>query len=263
MVLVTLGASAAIGADPWADRVIHFHPGIGADPAYADPSTTLGSPERFTGEVTPFGSFPSTVTPFAGAFGSDEIVSIGRGGSLIVAFDEPVRNHPDNPFGIDLLIFGNSFFTNPQFEPIATGIAADGGLIDVSPDGQTWFRVLGAVADGLFPTLGFLDEVNAFGSSVPGSRPTDFTKPVNPSFNWVGQDLAGLIAGYDGSGGGAGIDIGALGLSEISFVRISVSETASGNVEIDAFSTVTPIPAPAGVALLVGMVAAVSFRRRR
>lgn len=257
--VMTIGVSA-LAADPWADRVVSYGPGVGADAAYGNAAVATGSPERFTGENTPFGPFPSSVTPFAGAFGTDEVVSIGRGGSLTVAFDEPVLNDPQNPYGIDLLVFGNSFFTNPQFAPVALGISADGGTVEISPDGATWYLVTGAVADGLFPTLGYIDESNPFGGLSEGLVPTDFTKPVDPSFNWVGQDLNGLIAGYAGSGGGAGIDIGVLGLSQISFVRVSLAADASGNIEIDAFSDVTAVPSPASAVLLV---AAVALRRRR
>jgi hypothetical protein len=248
---------AAHGANPWADKVVSYTQGAGAASGYNKPGVALGSPERVTGEG--FG-FPGSVTPFSGPFGTDEIVSIGAGGSLVVEFDEAVTDDPLNPYGIDLLVFGNSFFFDPTFAPVASAIWEPAGMVEVSQDGIAWTLAPGVIADGVFPTLGYLDETNPFGGPA-GSVASDFTRPVDPSFNWTGQGLGGLIAGYDGSGGGSGVDIGALGLPWIRYVRVSV---AAGGVkaEIDAFSDVAPIPTPGALALaMVGSVCGV--RRRR
>lgn len=264
VVLCAVSGTAMASGNPWADSVVSYVQGSNANADHLVASNALGGPERVTGEDSPFGSFPGSVTPFAGAFGFGEFVSIGAGGSLTVRFDEPVMNDPLNPFGVDLLVFGNSFFTTSDFvTPRTTGISSDGGVVEVSADGITWFVVPGA-ADGLFPTLGFSDEVNAFGGPT-GNVPSDFTKPVNPAFNWQNKTLSELITGYDGSGGGLGIDIGAVGggLSQISFVRVSVPAGSGVDVEIDAFSDVTAIPSPGAGLVLVASVAGVMRRRRK
>ena len=259
--LVIASGSAFAGSNPWADGVVNYTQGSNASSDYLNPLSVLGSPERVTGEDSPFGSFPGSVTPFAGAYGFDEFVSIGAGGSLTVRFDEPVVNDPLNPFGVDLLVFGNSFFTTSDFvTPRTTGISSDGGIVEVSADGVLWF-VAASGADGLFPTLGYLDETSAFGGPA-GSVQSDFTKPVNPNFAWQNKTLSELIAGYDGSGGGLGVDIGALGLSQISFVRVSVPIGSSVDVEIDALSDVTAVPGPGGAAALLAGAAMLLLRRR-
>ncbi len=264
---VGMSGAAHAGVDPWADSVVSYVQGSNANADHLVAGNALGSPERVTGEDSPFGSFPGSVTPFAGAFGFDEFVSIGAGGSLTVRFDEPVVNDPLNPFGVDLLIFGNSFFTTSDFvTPRTTGISSDGGVVEVSADGITWFVVPPpAAADGLFPTLGYSDEVNAFGGPA-GSVLSDFTKPVNPAFAWQNKTLSELIAGYDGSGGGLGVDIGAVGggLAQVSFVRVSVPAGSGVDVEIDAFSDVTAIPSPGvGLVMVAGVVGAGMRRRRK
>lgn len=254
--LMAIAGVASAGASPFASQVVNFNQGTGGVASYATPGNVLGSPTRYTGSLTPF---PGAVTPFNSPFGSDELYSIGDGGFITVRFDVPVTNDSNNPFGIDLLVFGNSFFFDSiNFEPVANAVAADGGLIEVSPDGSVWTPVPGSIADGLWPTLGYTDGSDPFGGPA-GTALTDFTKPVDPSFSWTGKNYAQLVAGYNGSGGGAGVDIGALGLSQISYVR--VSHSGPGNVEIDAFSDVSPIPAPASLLALVG-VFAVSGRRR-
>lgn len=252
-----VGVSAAhAGVSPFADQVVSSNQGVGAIASYVNPANVLGSPARYTGSATPY---PGAVTPFNAPFGDDELFSIGNGGHITVQFDHPVIDDPSNPFGIDLLVFGNSFFFDSiNFDAIANNISTDGGLIEVSPNGTFWTPVTGVLADGLWPTLGYTDGADPFGGPA-GTALTDFTKPVNPAFDWHGKDYAQLVAGYNGSGGGAGVDIGALGLSQISFVRVSYA--GSGNVEVDAFSDVSPIPAPASLFALVGVLAR-SGRRR-
>jgi len=184
------------------------------------------------------------VSPFNPPYGEDEIVSIGGGGSLVVSFDEPVTDDPDNPFGIDLIVFANAFFSDDFFPGVVvTGIFAEPGTIEVSPDGTTWTLVPDVQFDGLFPTLGYLDAEPL--ATVPGMFDSDFTRPVDPSLtlaDFIGLDYPAIIAAYCGSGGGAGVDLASVGLSSISFVRLSNPLGAPSDVEVDALSDVRPHP---------------------
>ncbi len=254
-----LVSGAALAADPWADSVVLYEPGQSPSAGRTNPLTALGEPTRFTGVAA---GFPGAVTPFSPAFEASEIVSIGAGGSLTLAFDEPVLDDALNPFGIDLLVFGNSFvFDDVAFADIARVLSSDGGQIEVSADGVDWRLVPGLDADGLFPTLGYADTSAYFGAPA-GSVPTDFTRPVDPALNLIGMDFAQILAAYAGSGGGAGVDLASVGLSSASFVRLSLPAGVTGNIEIDAVSDVRAIPAPAGVAV-VAMGLFISRRRRR
>jgi hypothetical protein len=256
--LPLLAFTPAALANPWADSVVSYAPGSGGSPSFTGASSALGEPTRFTG----VGVFPGAVTPFNSPFLPSELTQVAPGGQLTVRFDEPVLNDPLNPFGIDLLVFGNSFFWDPlTFAPVAKELSADGGTIEVSSDGLAWFTVSGSVADGLWPTMGYADVTDPF-SPTAGAVPTDFTKPVNPALAsaWLDADLPALLSLYNGSGGGSGVDIGALGLSSISFVRVSVAPGATLAVEIDAFSDVTAIPAPSA---LLTLPALLLLRRRR
>ena len=217
--------------DPWADRVVDYAEGSEPAVGFTDPLTTLGPPERFTGE----GVFPGAVTPFNPPFGRDELVSIGAGGFLVVEFDEPVTDDATNPFGIDLLVFSNALYTDASFpDGLVSGIFAEGGTIEVSADGVEWFLIDGVAAAGPNATLGYLDLTGPYDPSA-GSVPSDFTKPVDPTLDPIGLNFVELVAAYDGSGGGVGVAIATVGLSEISFVRIASS---SGSPEIDAFADV-------------------------
>ena len=254
-------AVSAAAASPFASSVILYEPGVNFGPGFTDPNTALGAPERFTGEGT---SFSGAVTPFNPPFGTDEVVSSGEGGSLTVRFDQPVTDDPLNPFGIDLLIFGNTFLGLSDFADPINGVATasfpEGGIVEVSADGVQFETVVGVDADGSFSTLGYSDLIDPF-SPVPGSVETDFLKPVDPSFDPIGKTLAEIAAGYDGSGGGAGIDLASVGLASIQYVRITNPMGSGFSPEIDAFADVRAIPAPAPAALL--MVGLLAHTRRR
>lgn len=249
-------AATAMAIDPYADRVVDFSTGAGAGGAFGNPLRALGEPERFTGE----GVFPSAVTPFNPPFGADEIYSMGAGGFITLGFDEPITDDPANPFGLDLIIFGNTFFIDREYPlGVVDGIfgASTGGLVEVSADGDTWFAISGVSPDSLFPTLGYSDLSDPY-ALTPGQVLSDFTKPVDPAFNVMDATYAQLLAGYAGSGGGTGVDISSTGLSSISYVRLSAN---GSSVQIDAVSDVSAIPSPS-VLLSIAACAALSPRRR-
>lgn len=242
-------ASVAVAADPWADDVVSYDPGSNPDQdaftmdPFTNPLTALGEPTRFTSDAQNFGG---PTTPFQSSFRFYESVSLGNGGSLIVSFDEPVVDHPLNPFGIDLLIFGNAFYDLDFGTGIAPGtVGSEGGVIEVSTDGVEFKTIVGVAADGKFPTIGYLDVTENFPIAA-GAVLSDFTKPVNPAFDATGLNVTQIIAGYNGSGGGAGIDLAGTGLAQISFVKIT-NPNATGRItpEIDGFADVTPVPEPA------------------
>jgi len=257
-VLLSLSVAAAFGSDQFATQWVSYNQGIGPVPTFTNPLAAVGEPTRYTG----VGVFPSAVTPFNPPFLNSEVVSIGQGGSLTLGFDHPVVNDPLNPFGIDLLIFGNAFYADSSHpEGIAAGvISAGGGVVEVSADGDTWKLVTGAVADGQFPTLGYSDLTDPYALD-PGSVLSDFTRPVNPAFNAIGKNFAQIVAGYNGSGGGSGIDFAPTGLNSILFVRITNPAGSGVTVEVDAVSDVVPAP---GTTLILACVAgALGHRRRR
>lgn len=243
----------ALAADPWASAVVAYVPGTGVNPQYTDPAAALGPPTRFTGGTL----FPAAVTPFNPPWMPYEIVSIGAGGSLTLRFDTPITNDPAHPFGIDLIVFGNAGFIDTGFPAGIAGplFGAGRGRIEVSGDGVNWFTIPGVEADALYPTLGYADLSDPY-ATTPGQVLTDFTRPVNPALDPTGLTFAQLVAAYDGSGGGAGVDLATVGLTAAPFVRIT-NPHATGTVEIDALARV---PTP-GTLLLI--FSALAPRRRR
>lgn len=257
--LLGLSAGSAKAQDAWADQVVSYTSGVLASPNYLNPLSAVGSPERYTGE----GQFPGAVSPFNPAWGDDEVVGVGVGGSLVVRFDEPVTDDPLNPFGIDLLIFGNAGYQSDLGFGVTSGSMfghSSAGRVEVSSNGVAWVTVTGVQPDHQFPTLGYMDIADPFGGPA-GVQLTDFTRPVNPAFDAANLSIDQIIAGYDGSGGGAGVDLSGTGLSAISFVRITYLGS-SGDLQIDAMSDVSPVPGPGGVVVLCG-AGLIATRRRR
>lgn len=228
--------------DSFASEWISYQPGAGVPLSFQNPSAALGEPTRFSG----IGIDPGVVSPFQPAFMPSEIVSIGPGGSLVLAFDRDVVDDPSNPFGVDLIVFGNSFFADIAFPEAICGVLyAEGGIIDVSTDGVEWHTIPGVVADGMLPTLGFLD--SAPYDSTPGVVESDFTRPVDPSMALEieeGTSFEQLLAIYDGAGGGAGVDLATVGLQKVRFVRLRVPPGWCCTVEVDAVSIVAGVTTP-------------------
>lgn len=250
---------AALAADPWADTVVNYTPGtgvpsiFGSDPPvfYDQEQVAIGAPTRNSISHADGNSY--VVSPYRPAANINEIVSLGAGGSLTVSFDEPVENDPDNPYGIDLLIFGNaslytsSFSSDPAGGEINSnqfGSFNEPGVIEISSDGINFTEVTGIFADTFLPTRGYVD-------GTVGTIPTDFTLPANPGFDPVGKTVAETYAAYGNSGGGTGVDIGSFGFSQISYVRVSNPIGSSVTPEIDAFADVSPVPEPSSLLLLL------------
>ncbi len=224
---------------PFATRVVSYVAGTGAAAGHRNPQTALGEPSRTTGTA----SAPETVTPFQPAWMTNQIVSIGAGGSLTLELGQPAIDSPNNPFGVDLIVFSNAFFSDVSGGGGSPGYCfSEGGVIDVSNDGATWFEIPGAQADGPMPTMGFID-AGPF-DSVPGSLTSNFRKPMNPAItlsNLQDLDYVDVINAYDGSGGGVGVDLASVGLNQAHFVRIRQPIGATTSPEIDAVMVVQAV----------------------
>ena len=62
-------------------------------------------------------------------------LSLGNfGGYIVYKYDTPIVNDPRNPYGVDFVIYGNSF-GNGGHEP---------GYVQVSKDGETWYTLAGS-----------------------------------------------------------------------------------------------------------------------
>ncbi len=298
-------ATGVASADPYAD----FIPaggyvegaGVGSDyltgDPFSDPLAALGAPTvDTTGFVPSFGD-PANVNPVNAAWRPWEIVSVGLGGYLTVGFDDPVVNDPNNPYGMDFIVFGNSFVTvledaagNPQYwntddDPadrfMTDSFLAEPGIVSVSQNGTDWYEFDSVFADDWAPTLGRVYDPDSPDPTLGAwnewwGGPTDPTLPLDPSItlDWAeGLSVADVCLAYGMSAGGTAFDLdwlGVAGLDWISYIRVFNPDGSGYTTEIDAFADVSPlggpapIPEPATFALLIaGGIGAVARRRRR
>lgn len=254
--------SVASAGNPFATQVVAYDAGIGTNPDYNNPTTALGSATRMTGELA---GYPSVVSPFSPAFGTDEIVSVGFGGSITLRFENTIRNAANHLFGIDFIAFGNAGLIDTNFPqgevgqtPMMFGVGA-AVLVEASADGQNWFAVETRHFD-LMPTLGYRDTGPFDGE--PGADRTNFRVAMDPTISLnglAGLGYAELIELYGASGGGVGFDLAGTGLEEASLLRFSHAGSMGETFELDAVSVV-PGPGSA-VVLAMGFVSV--MRRRR
>jgi hypothetical protein len=250
LVLAVLSTVLIARAADFADSVVSYEPGAGTSPRFRNPEAALGAPSQ----TNPFGE---GTDPFDPPYGTNQIVSVGAGGSLVLRFHTPILNHPNNLHGYDFILFGNSgFIITNEFDPATfdwIGVpATDGSLfgfnpgetrVSVSRDGVAFFTLLPALApvvDGPLPTDGAGDPHLP---PLPGLALSDF----------AGATLEDIRTLYNGSAGGTPYDIGwavdsqgqAVFLPEVNYIRIDV---LSGKSEIDAVASVSRTPRSGGAA---------------
>jgi hypothetical protein len=184
----------------------------------------------------------STPNPFSPPYHTDQIVSLGVGGSLTLRMGSSVVHSPASPFGIDFQVFGNSFFliTNGNYSGggITDGSVYGNGAstrVEVSADGVTWYTLNALQAPavgGLFPTDGAGDP----------------QVPVNPALtntDFAGFGLAGIRSLYGGSAGGAGFSLAWAQDTNGNYVNLPIArfirlDVLGAKAQVDAVSTTRP-----------------------
>lgn len=188
------GPVGPVDGDPFADRVVSFAPGSNAGyGANKMPAVVLGPP-RGRGDKA----------------GSMDVVSLGREGVIVLAFDD--IGLVDGP-GPDLIVFENAFI----------GII-ETGHVAVSEDGETWHE---------WPCDPH-DEENGF----PGCA------GVSPVYSSPDNDIDPTDVE---SAGGDAFDLADLGIERARYVRIRDSGEneylgTSGGFDLDALAVVNGEP---------------------
>jgi hypothetical protein len=206
---------------------------------------------RLTNEITKvvepeYWTLPDKVTP--------DICEISVGGYITLKMGAPIYHNPNNPYGLDFIVFGNSFYvdqggstvnnlTDMDSLPIAglSGTYGHTTTVSVSQDGVNWYT---------YPYVPFLLPSDAYqwdrANHAWKNEKTFESKPVNPTLNFPGGIMASdVVDQYVGANGGTGYSLQPSGLPWIQYVRIwagtSTTDTSSGDYTvIDAIGAVHP-----------------------
>jgi hypothetical protein len=264
-------------ASPFASEIVRATGPFGPVP-YHDPNAVLGAPATWFHDAFAMFSGGDTnrrvklVEPAfhhsptnTGSLGTNLILTLDAGSEIIVRFDQPIVDNPVHPYGIDLLVFGNSFYAPNQFinettdmascvlngtiftEPlkvsVSPGFTGQIGEVADEPDTWPWYRYdSGPFADGVFPTQAYHWNRATTNWS---SDLMDFTKPVNPAMQSIigagGLTAADAIDLYTGAGGGAGFDLRESGFAWIQYVKVEGIDPDFSVGEVDAFAAVRPM----------------------
>ena len=274
-VIILVLCSTAGATDPWADEVVDASRSLDGSGLYNDPRSVLGMPTRRF--YDPFQQAQFSASLALGVFnratpdGDKLITTLNRRDFIKVRFNEVVEDDPDNLYGIDLLVFGNSFFTSNTFirpgtdmetvallgifkerVPVTVAVSQSGRGSPKSHPDDWYVYDEGPFADDLFPTNAFVWDRCTHAWGVP----LNFTKPVDPKltiddFRGVAADAIDL---YGNSGGGTGFDLAESGFDWIQYVYL----TSRGG-EVDALVDVTPGRIPPGDIDIDGDVDAMDF----
>jgi hypothetical protein len=183
--------------------------------------------------------------------GNDVITKIQTGGQITVKLGRKVYHDRNNPFGTDLIVYGNSFFTSisgatelisdatdlSTVELTGSSVAGHATIISVSEDDTNWYSY--DTVSSLFPDEAYRwDDTNSSWTDEEMNP----NKPVNPYIytnNFAGETVAGALDQFVGAAGGTGYNLAASGLPWIRYVRITPG--AGTYTVIDAIAAVNPV----------------------
>ncbi len=160
---------------PFAVELIDFDPAPGQfvdNPLFSEPLRALGAP---VGAGTSWGDATSQVS--LGGFG----------GSITLGFDHRVQDDPDNPLGLDCIVFGNAF-----------GSWGEPGVIEISDDLLTWFLIPGsALKPGQDPAYARVSKTYAAGGTYSGYLLPESLQAIDPCTGgppWGYADITPVMA---------------------------------------------------------------------
>ena len=185
---------------------------------------------------------------------NDVITEINPGGQITVNMGRKIYDDPNNPYGIDLIICGNSFYSASGYSGSEVDDSTDLGVakitsgsgsgifghttvVSVSQDGVNWYS---------YPQVSVLYPDDAYRWDDTNHCWTDEqmnqTKPLNPTMSFpANSTVANALDQFIGACGGTGYDLKQSGFPWIQYVRVQAVTNAGAYTVIDSIAAVDPV----------------------
>jgi hypothetical protein len=252
---------------------------------YSNPASMLGSPTitfndpfgNTSGDPKKFDNSKIIEPPYQTdhATGADVLTEIPESTAtatyfVTVQMGRPVTDNPNNPYGVDFIVYGNSFFigTGGAFANDTANlhnftihnVLEHPLIVSVSPDNVNWYTYPQIAGTLPFQAYQWDDTHLTSTTSL-----LDFNQPVDPTIaasamNNGYSTAAQVLNAYGTASGGTGFDLAQSGFSSINYIR--VASGTSDYAVIDSIAAVNPVPEP-GTFSLIGVGSIMLLRRRR
>ncbi len=237
----------------------------GGEATFNNPNSALGTPPSVV--------FGGAVNPFNPPFGEDHLLRLPPGASVTLRLSQPVAITGQPILGvfsniglIDVSPDGSGEAGNPAgtFSPLSVA------QMWVSNDNLTFVPVNGGgLIEFDMPTNRWLDSP-AWTNYFPQPGTTESNPFIAPPASTLSQGLAAfnglpyaqMLPLFGGSSGGEWFTLAGLGLSEVQYVRFSVPTGLDPLFNRMILDSVTAVPEPGSVTLLVFAATVLMSRRR-
>jgi prepilin-type processing-associated H-X9-DG protein len=243
-------------ASNYGSQMVSFNGSIGqstSDTLYDNPSAVLGAPNLWFYDASNFSNQRIKIVqpPYnTSPDGNPMITQINNStltspktadpGYIEIKMGSPVYADPTHPYGIDFIVYGNSFFESSGAVTDSTNLnnlniyAPYGHItsISVSPDGTNWYTY--PDTQSLLPYDGYVWNAS---SGTWSSQAADQQKPVNPGVYSLlpgvttgspSSSTAGVAATlYTGASGGTGFSLQGTGFSSIQYIKVTAGNQAT------------------------------------
>ena len=256
VVLCSMVAAPAVASGAiFGDQVVGYTAGT-APANFQNAQAAVGPINGDTG----FGG----LNPFNPPFSDNHIVIVGAGGSLTLRLSEPVATA-----GGSLGVFANNGLVDVSPDgsgragsPPATFSPPPRAVVSVSSDGTAYVPLIVPPVTFDNPTNAYLDATIENYFQPPGTQFADQGKPFFGRLSdFAGETYPQMRSRLAGSAGGTWLDLSAVPLGQVRFVKFDVPAGADYRMVVDSVSAV-PEPA-AGAVVLVALASGLLRRTRR
>jgi hypothetical protein len=224
---------------------------IDTNSPYNDPTAMLGRPTLnfLDGPGTNIDRTKIIEPPYWTDVNSNAVITeISSNGEVTVYMGRPICDDPHNPYGVDFIVYGNSFYsvsgthgfvsdaTDLNAAKLGSGFGGHPTVVSVSQDGVNWFTYSNTPA--LFPDEAYRWDDTNDSWTAEVMNPTKPVNPFVPTNNFSGQSVASGLDQFIGASGGTGYNLKASGLPWIQYVRIQPNTNTY--TVIDAIAAVNP-----------------------